>query len=218
MYRRYRRRRYYKSYNEPSLIEAVVMLLGMALMFVGKLLFRLMGKLFQGRDAQSFKLNIPTPPSERPPLQTEPIPLPTPVSPSAEDRYGLRESLLTGAEKEFLNALTQVVGDRYHVELQVQLSRIVSPKDSTKTFTNYRDFNRIKAKSIDFVLYDSNYKPYLCIELDDRTHLRWDRIKRDIFVDEVMKGVGLPIIHVRRASSYDLEELKQRVFQRTLGT
>jgi len=194
-----------------------MLLFGMAMVFVGKLLFRVIGKLFRSRDAKSFKLNIPPPPSDRLPLQAESIPLPIPAlhQSNAEDRYGLKGSLLTPAEKEFLNALNQVVGDRYHVELQVQLSRIVAPKDSTKTFTNYRDFNRIKAKSIDFVLYDNDYKPYMCIELDDRTHLRWDRIKRDIFVDEVMKGVGLPIIHVRRAPSYDLDELKERVLQRT---
>ena len=118
---------------------------------------------------------------------------------------------MTPAEKDFLGALTQVVGGRYHIEKQVQLSRIVSPKDSNEHFTNYRDFNRIKAKSIDFVLYDGNYKPFMCIELDDRTHLRWDRIQRDVFVDEVMKGAGLPILHVRRADSYNLEELRESI-------
>lgn len=124
------------------------------------------------------------------------------------------KDLLTPAESKFLFVLEQAVGGRYEIGKQVQLSRIVTPKDSDKNFTSYHYFNKIKAKSIDFVLFDKtkNYKPYLCIELDDRSHLRWDRIKRDDFVNEIMKNVGIRIIHIPVRYFYDIEKLKRQIF------
>ncbi|OHB20718.1 MAG: hypothetical protein A3J67_05820 [Parcubacteria group bacterium RIFCSPHIGHO2_02_FULL_48_10b] len=56
---------------------------------------------------------------------------------------------MTLTEKKFFGVLEQVVGGKYRIENQVQLSRIVSPRDSNKHYINYQDFNRIKAKSID---------------------------------------------------------------------
>jgi hypothetical protein len=131
---------------------------------------------------------------------------------TTNQRYSLRDSLLTPAEKEFLAVLEKIVGDHFYIQKQVQLSRIVAPTNSNEHFTNYRDFNQIKAKSIDFVLYDREYRPYLCIELDDHSHSLADRIKRDNFVNEVMASVGLRILHIPVAYSYDLEVLRQQIF------
>jgi len=131
------------------------------------------------------------------------------------ERYTLKQSLLTDAEKEFLEVLQEVVGDKYRIKTQVPLSGIVKPLDSRGHYTNYHDFNKIKAKSIDFVLCDKELEPHLAIELDDRTHLQPDRVKRDNFLDSVMNGVGLPIIHIPVSYTYDLEELRTQIFGST---
>lgn len=136
---------------------------------------------------------------------------PTNNEPLSEKRYGLKESLLTPSEKNFLSVLEKVVGDSFIIEKQVQLSRIVTPIDSNNNFINYKDFNQIKAKSIDFVLFNKDYSPYLCIELDDLSHMRWNRQKRDAFVDKIMKDVGLRIIHIRASYSYNPEEIKKQI-------
>ena len=130
----------------------------------------------------------------------------------ADERYTLKQSLLTDTEKEFLKALEDIIGDNYRIRVQVPLSGIVKPLDSRGHYTNYHDFNQIKAKTIDFVLYDDEDKPYLAIELDDRTHLQPDRIKRDHFLDSVMGGVGLRIIHVPVSYTYDLDKLRAQIF------
>ena len=130
------------------------------------------------------------------------------------NRYGLKTSLLSQSELHFLEPLKQVVGDRYTIECQVPLSGIVTILDSNKNFTNYHDFNQIKAKTIDFVLYDKNYKPFVCIELDGSSHMRLDRIKRDIFINNLMKSVGLKIIHIYPASEYDTQELENLIFDK----
>jgi hypothetical protein len=211
MYKKYRK---YRSYdNQPSpfemLVEGIVEIIAWLIYFLAKLIFKLIQKIlraFVGDRKGFFKVNDVSPQAYVPET-------PVVTSDNVYKRYCLRQSLITPAEKGFLNVLEQVVGDRYVIESQVQLSRIVTPLDSSKNFTNYRDFNQIKAKSIDFVLYNKDYRPYLCIELDDRSHLQWGRIKRDMFVDEVMKDVGLRIIHIRVAYSYDLENLKRQIFQ-----
>jgi len=128
-------------------------------------------------------------------------------------KYLLKDGLLTASEIDFLNVLKQVVGDSYVIHEQVPLSAIVKVRDSNENFTNYSDFNKIRAKSIDFVLSEKDsMKPYLCIELDDLSHMRWDRQMRDAFVNDVMKGVGLKILHVRTSRVYNIEWLKRQIF------
>lgn len=130
----------------------------------------------------------------------------------ADERYTLKQSLLTDTEREFLEVLEQIVDGNYRIEVQVPLSGIVKVLDSSRHYTNYHDFNQIKAKTIDFVLYDKEYKPYLAIELDDRTHLQPNRVERDHFLDSVMSGVGLRIIHVPVSYTYDLDKLRAQIF------
>ena len=127
-------------------------------------------------------------------------------------RYNLKDSSLTEAEDNFLIILKQVVGERYIIEPQVSLSRLVAPKDSNGRYINYSDFNKIKSKSVDFVLFTSNYKPQIVIELDDRSHFRLDRIKRDEFVNNLMNDVGLRIVHIPTSYSYDIEYLTRQIF------
>jgi hypothetical protein len=147
--------------------------------------------------------------------QSQPQPL---IQGDVEQKYSLKPSVLTIAEKEFLGVLEKIIGTQYRIECQVQLSSMVHVNDSSEYFTNYHDFNRIKAKSIDFVLFNEGLNPQLAIELDDRTHSRIDRIKRDLFVDDVMKQIGLPILHVRVAypHPYNVEQLRQEIF-RSIG-
>ncbi|MES2315034.1 MAG: DUF2726 domain-containing protein [Patescibacteria group bacterium] len=171
--------------------------------------FRYCWKLFKNRNNTRPNLKLSrattiTPTSSISPQQNTEV--------ATESRYILKESLVTNAEKEFLKILENIVGNTYHIESQVPLSGIVKPIDSNEHWTNYRDFNLIKAKSIDFVLYDKAYKPYLAIELDDRSHSRWDRIKRDQIVNEIMKGVGLRILHVPVSHSYDSNNLGKEIF------
>jgi hypothetical protein len=118
---------------------------------------------------------------------------------------------MTQTETDFLAVLERVVAGRYRILPQVALSALVRAVN-TDPHKNYGDFNRIKAKSIDYVLYDSNYRPYLAIELDDRSHLKLDRILRDQFVNNVMQNVGLRILHVQVRSTYDEAWLKEQIF------
>lgn len=70
-------------------------------------------------------------------------------------------------------------------------------------------FNRIKAKHIDFIFVDSNYKVRLLVEIDDQTHNRADRQARDEEVDEIFRQQGLEVLHLRAwGKRYGAEDLE----------
>ena len=53
--------------------------------------------------------------------------------------------------------------------------------------------NRIDRKQVDFLLGEpKTLRPKVAIELDDRSHEREDRQKRDPFVDRVFAAANLP--------------------------
>lgn len=76
---------------------------------------------------------------------------------------------------------------------KVRLLDLVNPKQDAR---NQRALlQKVWSKHVDFVICNQNMSVACIIELDDTTHLRQDRIERDQFVDEVLKGAGYRIIH-----------------------
>ena len=53
--------------------------------------------------------------------------------------------------------------------------------------------------------------PVLGVELDDSSHDRESRKKRDQFVDDVFKKTGLPILHIKAARGYVPEDIAREV-------
>jgi hypothetical protein len=148
-------------------------------------------------------------------LDHQVVPLPA-SSPAPGALYALKRSPMTASETYFLSVLDRVVDGHYKIIPQVGLSALV--RTAAESERAYADFNRIKAKSVDYVLYDEKYRPYLAIELDDPSHRRWDRMMRDLFVNNVMQSVGLRILHVERRESYDEEWLKEQIFLQPLSS
>lgn len=203
-----------KQYNNPSLLEMIFEIFITLTFLLGKLIFKLIIKIFSKKktvNKNDYKIVKETNPI---PTNSSNITQEIPKDEISDNkRYALKQSLLSPAEKNFLSVLEKIVDGKYIIESQVQLSRIVTPLDSNINYTNYSDFNKIKAKSIDFVLFNKDYSPYLCIELDDISHLKWERQKRDMFVNKVMADVGLRIIHIRTSYSYNLEDIRKQIFQ-----
>ena len=70
-------------------------------------------------------------------------------------------------------------------------------------------FNRIKAKHVDFVLCDPESMRAICIiELDDASHSRGGRSKRDAMMDSIYEAAGLPILHVNCRRGYSMQEVE----------
>ena len=101
------------------------------------------------------------------------------------------------SEFKFFKVLVELFGDKYYIFPQINLSHLVEPKG--KSFYQHRkNRSRIEKKSVDFVLCDKErVVPCLVIELDGPTHARESRVKRDIFVNELMKNIEMPLLRIK---------------------
>ena len=121
-----------------------------------------------------------------------------------EGVYFRKEFILTPAEKKFYDVLVDAVGDDVAVFGQCRVADLIHV-DSKKHFGA---FNKIKSKHVDFVLMEKSDGALLCaIELDDKSHRRKDRIKRDEFLDDIFKQVGLPLFRFKVRSGYTKQDI-----------
>lgn len=131
---------------------------------------------------------------------------------AAAHEYYLRESLYSPAERSFLGVLEALKYDGMVVASKVRLADIFGVKKGLGRGGRQGALNRINAKHVDFLLIrESDGRPLLGIELDDRSHKRDDRKERDHFVDSLYSSTGLPIVHVAVRASYDLNEVRKQI-------
>lgn len=119
--------------------------------------------------------------------------------------YEKKTYLLTQNELKFYKLLKSIT-DKNNLNLfsQVALYEIIKSK-------NIKYFNKIKSKTIDFVITDVNCKIKLCIELDDPTHIKENRQKRDKFVDNLFKELNIKLIRIPVQNYYKLNELENKI-------
>jgi hypothetical protein len=121
--------------------------------------------------------------------------------------YRRQDNFLTPAERDFYRALVPAVTDWAVVFAKVRLG------DLFKTVTPdrkewYRARNRIERQHVDFVLADhETLQPLLGIELNDSSHQRPDRQKRDRLVIGTFAAAELPLVGVKVRSGYAPDEL-----------
>lgn len=122
-----------------------------------------------------------------------------------QKQYTKKSYLLTPTELKFYKVLKDIT-DELNLTIcpQVALYEIINTN-------NYKDFNRISRKSIDFVIAKPNLEIVCCMELDDYTHKRQKRIERDIFLDTLFENVGVKLYHVQVRNNYDRETIKKAI-------
>lgn len=121
--------------------------------------------------------------------------------------YKLQENIFTNNERFFYKILKEIT---YNMELivmtKVRLADIIYC-----TNDNYTNFNKIKAKHIDFVLIDNNGKIKLLIELDDKSHENYDRQQRDKFLNEIFESLNINLLRIPAKNIYNIDELKNTI-------
>ena len=121
------------------------------------------------------------------------------------EKYIKKDYLLTKTELKFYKSLKQITDElNLVIWAQVTLYQIVQNK-------SFKDFNKIQSKSIDFVIAEPNLKIKLCIELDDYTHQKSKRIKRDEFINKLFTDLNIKLIRIQVQNFYNLEELKNKI-------
>lgn len=125
--------------------------------------------------------------------------------------YKHKKSLLTKAEQDFYHVLTTVTKGQITICPQIPLGALFYP-DTRDASKNRGYYNRINRRWVDFVLCDpTNLKPLAAIELDDKSHNRPDRKKRDILVENVFKSANLPLIRIPVQPNYAPLEIKRKL-------
>ncbi|WP_221032532.1 DUF2726 domain-containing protein [Actomonas aquatica] len=118
--------------------------------------------------------------------------------------YTLRPSIYSPAERSFLGVLDLIELGELTISSKVRLADIFEVKPGVDRRERQGAVNRITSKHVDFLLIQkSDGKPILGIELDDKSHQRGARVKRDEFVDTTFKSAGLPLLRVKVQATYD---------------
>lgn len=124
--------------------------------------------------------------------------------------YCRRDSLVTRSELKFYRSLIKAAQDDFEVFVMVRLADLITVEPETQNKRVW--LNKILAKHIDFVLCDPvTLQPRVCIELDDPSHQRPERIERDIFVNKAFESVGLPLLRIPTQPSYHARELRELI-------
>jgi len=126
--------------------------------------------------------------------------------------YEAVPALLTPAERSFFGVLQQAVASECHIFAKVRLADIIRPVGSPRRNGWQSAFNRITGKHVDFVLCDSSGLGVLAvIELDDRTHERFERGVRDSFVNSALTDARIPVLRVSARQSYSPTQIRDQV-------
>ncbi len=122
--------------------------------------------------------------------------------------YKKRDDFLSQAEKQFYATMNTFIDGKATICPKVAVKEIVFVgKDTGKEYMKY--FNWIAKKHVDFVLCDAVNMNVLCaVELDDSSHARPDRKKRDEFVDKVFEVSKIPLFHLPLKYSYAMQDFE----------
>lgn len=126
--------------------------------------------------------------------------------------YESRGKLLTRSERQFFTALRHAVKDQWTVFAMVRVADLIHVKKGTPKHLSWH--NRISCKHVDFVLCEPDQlQPQLAIELDDPSHQRPDRQRRDEFLNQAFQDAGFPLLRIPTSSDYDVDQIRDRVKQ-----
>lgn len=124
--------------------------------------------------------------------------------------YVARGQLVTKSELKFYKSLVKAVQDDFEIFAMVRIADLLRVEKGDKNRRKW--LNKILAKHIDFVLCDpGSLEPQVCIELDDPSHERQDRIDRDIFVNDAFESAGLPLLRIPTQPSYRSREIRELI-------
>ena len=127
----------------------------------------------------------------------------------------IENNKLNYMKKDYIFTPTELKFYRELIKVTEELNLVIFPKIRLADIfkhNEYKDFNKIKSKHIDFLLCDkSNCKIRLAIELDDYSHNTNKTIKSDNFKNEIFRQTNLPLIRIKVSNMYNLEELKEKI-------
>ncbi|WP_321324061.1 DUF2726 domain-containing protein [Thiomicrorhabdus sp.] len=125
-------------------------------------------------------------------------------SSKTEIKYRALDNLFTPTEQKFLSVLESIAGDQLKVFGKVRISDIITPAVNKfeKGSGWHWLFSQISQKHVDFVITDTDLNLVCAVELNDPSHKREDRKKRDQFVTEAFESANVPLVMIDTQHKY----------------
>ena len=124
-------------------------------------------------------------------------------------RYSQRKLFLTPAERSFYGVLAQAVGTQYRLHTKVRVADVLEPVKGQGRSNWQRAFNRISSKHFDYVLCNpDSMRVEMAIELNDKSHAKDSRKRRDEFLLQACNSAGLKLLSFEAKRAYSIEELR----------
>ncbi len=115
--------------------------------------------------------------------------------------------MLSRGELAFYDVLRHCIPSEYGISIKTRLADVVRcPPEHWDTPHGWR----LSQKHVDFVLYDRLTTAIVSVvELDDRSHEKKIRQIRDRFLNQVLGSLGIKLVRIKAASTYDLAALHE---------
>lgn len=121
--------------------------------------------------------------------------------------YYRKQYLLTQTEQSFYHMLVTVLNGHFVICPKVRMSDIIDV-DRKKVSKTYTFLNKINSRHVDFLVCDAkSMSPLVAIELDDKSHQKEERQKRDFYVDKAFADANMPLVRFQAKRGYVKEEI-----------
>jgi hypothetical protein len=131
-------------------------------------------------------------------------------------KYRVRSSLMSEPEQVLFHRLQEAF-PVLNVFSQVSLNQLLYVPGSVESKRDRASmFNAINGKALDFVVCDLSGAVMAAIELDDRSHLRPDRVKADMQKDSAMASAGIPVHRFNVKEMPSVQQLSEMVLTKTI--
>ena len=131
-------------------------------------------------------------------------------------KYRARSSLMSEPEQVLFHRLQEAF-PVLNVFSQVSLNQLLYVPGSVESKRDRASmFNAINGKALDFVVCDLSGAVMAAIELDDRSHLRPDRVKADMQKDSAMASAGIPVHRFNVKEMPSVQQLSEMVLTKAI--
>ena len=118
--------------------------------------------------------------------------------------YALRDRLISRNEADYFREISSAVPEGYFVFPQVNLASFIDRTDGVR-------FRNELFRNVDFLITDGEYAPKIIVEINDRSHLEYDRRERDEKVAKICEEAGIPIIKLWTSYGIRPDYIRKRI-------
>lgn len=128
--------------------------------------------------------------------------------------YEARGPLLTPAELHFYQALRLAIPEDCVLTFKVRIGDVIRTRRGLDRKASLVMRAKIQQKHFDFVVCRQDMSIVCCIELNDSSHRRRDRIQRDRLVRSACRSAGIALIEYPTQRDYQVSDIRKAIIRR----